>query len=521
MKSIIQQDVEIEITPGFCTKSVDVARSCYVDPSLCVEIRCMADYRACMNVGPPGFYVANLTSSSQYWCTVLASNHANIPDFGCHPSGVTYESHVCKNYINDTVSCHYDGFDCWYLRSVSADGSQHVERCDRIDCSGPFCNGNMFVGTQRVTQCNFNAYSPMAMACHDENTTSTNIYPFCHKSRTTDVLSTFIQYHRDTTAEGSEFDVLFDAHLQTFELEYNSTFSVNYSSTCGDDGSCGMYVRFSSMQAMVTPPAPPTPPPPAHPPQIPSLPDPPPPPPCYDTIVDDTSSVLVGTWLHSTDVGGYYGSGYMHDNNQSKGFAMAVFDSLGVFDGNNYDLLIKYTTHPNRASNTKLVITSGSSNATIHIDQRVSASEWNSLGQFLLTDTSSIRVDNTDTDGYVVVDAFKFSCATTSQTESASCVNSDTYSSFSKPYDGSASVVDLLNIISALNGNNDNYNLQQRIDKCLDIDGDGVDNNDLQAFINVISGLSVPPLPVSTDNSPGGCACSTTNTLAYARCVCF
>ena len=193
-KSIVHSNKSVEVSPVFCTKSVDIARSCMLDANLCETKRCMSDYQACAGIGIPGFYVANTTLLSQYWCTDVVSTHTVIPNYGCISTGTPgqYESYVCLNDMKSMVSCYYDGFDCWYLKSITSGGTQHVQKCQKLDCVGHGCSGDgKFVGTKRTTDCNFQSYSAMALGCSTEDGPMSTVYPFCHSSPFNEFLSQF------------------------------------------------------------------------------------------------------------------------------------------------------------------------------------------------------------------------------------------------------------------------------------------------------------------------------------------
>ena len=200
----------------------------------------------------------------------------------------------------------------------------------------------------------------------------------------------------------------------------------------------------------------------------------------------------------------------------------AIFSASFLHTGNSYKVYAKYAAHQNRASNTLVHVSTQYENVSIQLDQRTSPQEWNLIGEYLLSQDSSILVSNENTDGYVVVDAFKFECATMSQTDAASCVGDNGYASFSKPYDSSASIVDVLNVLSVVNGMNNDYNMQQRIDKCLDLDGDGLDSDEIQSLVNSISGVSSPVVSANSESdSISSCpSCMAFGDISYTRCVC-
>jgi hypothetical protein len=129
--------------------------------------------------------------------------------------------------------------------------------------------------------------------------------------------------------------------------------------------------------------------------QLPSLPG---------LFLDDLDAAAKGFWVESTFGGKYLAAGYLHDNNQDKGNAWLEFHP-GVTG--RFDVRLAYVAYNNRATNVPVTVAHVGGQSTIHVNQRLAPpidGRFISLGTFQLDKRSTIRVANTATDGYVVVD---------------------------------------------------------------------------------------------------------------------
>jgi hypothetical protein len=135
-------------------------------------------------------------------------------------------------------------------------------------------------------------------------------------------------------------------------------------------------------------------------------------------IVDnsDTNGVAItGAWVSSTATPGYYGTSYIHDNNTNKGACSVRFTPTLPADGA-YTVYARWTTNPNRATNTPIdVIYPGGSN-TFFVNQQASNGVWVPLltTNFLAGTGAYVVVRNAGTfisaaNGYVIADAVRFS----------------------------------------------------------------------------------------------------------------
>ncbi len=126
-------------------------------------------------------------------------------------------------------------------------------------------------------------------------------------------------------------------------------------------------------------------------------------------VVDDEQTQRSGTWGVSTAIGPFVERGYRHDGNDSKGDRTISF-TTPVSPGR-YELRLAYTANPNRASNVPVTIEHAGGVATKTINQRNPPAIdglYVSLGTYTFTNSGTVHITNTDTDGYVIADAVVF-----------------------------------------------------------------------------------------------------------------
>jgi hypothetical protein len=123
-------------------------------------------------------------------------------------------------------------------------------------------------------------------------------------------------------------------------------------------------------------------------------------------IIDDSAAVGIGTWTASAANAGYYGTGYLHDGNASKGTKSMTFTPQIPLAGT-YPVFLRWTADANRASNVPVTISHTAGTSTVTVNQRTNGGAWFLLGNFPFAAGSAgyIRIDTTGTDGYVVADA--------------------------------------------------------------------------------------------------------------------
>ncbi|MBL9135270.1 MAG: hypothetical protein JNK85_05355 [Verrucomicrobiales bacterium] len=131
-----------------------------------------------------------------------------------------------------------------------------------------------------------------------------------------------------------------------------------------------------------------------------------------DLLVDNSDGAtqveLVGAWSTSSTAPGFWGANYLHDGNAAKGTKTATFiPTVGI--AGNYEVFIWYTADANRASNVPIDIIHSAGTATVTLNQRLTGSQWVSLGtyNFAVGTAGRVRIRTTGTDGYVIADAIK------------------------------------------------------------------------------------------------------------------
>ena len=118
-----------------------------------------------------------------------------------------------------------------------------------------------------------------------------------------------------------------------------------------------------------------------------------------------------GRWGPSIYTKPYVGSGYIHDQNSGKGKKSVAF-SLTAPETGRYEVRLAYTAEPNRATNAPVRIDSPAGSKRVMINQRNAppvADHFYRLATLELEkgQTVYVTVSNSDTDGYVVVDALQ------------------------------------------------------------------------------------------------------------------
>lgn len=129
-------------------------------------------------------------------------------------------------------------------------------------------------------------------------------------------------------------------------------------------------------------------------------------------VIDDSQAKKTGDWSVSASVGGFVGSGYLHDDNADKGEKLVRFEAR-VDKAGSYEIRLAYTANPNRATNVSVTIESGDTKLAVTVNQKQAPTldrAWVSLGKVTATAGQSIAVtvSNQKTNGYVIVDAVQF-----------------------------------------------------------------------------------------------------------------
>ncbi|WP_442506608.1 reprolysin-like metallopeptidase [Novipirellula sp. SH528] len=120
--------------------------------------------------------------------------------------------------------------------------------------------------------------------------------------------------------------------------------------------------------------------------------------------VNDPSS----QFFSSSSAGGFVGSNYIAAPAGST--ATATWTPTLANSGQQYQVYVRYTSHPMRATNATYVVThDNGTTTTVTIDQTSGGGSWVSLGTFTLNDgTASVQLQTTGANQYVVADAVRF-----------------------------------------------------------------------------------------------------------------
>jgi hypothetical protein len=124
-------------------------------------------------------------------------------------------------------------------------------------------------------------------------------------------------------------------------------------------------------------------------------------------VVDDTKATLTGTWSPSNIAAGVH-RGYQHDGDKRDGKSTATFTA--DLEPHEYEILIAYTPNQNRATNVPITIKTGRKISRFILNQRQSpkVGTFHPIARLHLAGPTSVIISNTDTDGYVIIDAVRF-----------------------------------------------------------------------------------------------------------------
>ncbi len=128
-------------------------------------------------------------------------------------------------------------------------------------------------------------------------------------------------------------------------------------------------------------------------------------------VLDDNAAELKGLWARSTNFKPYIGDGYVHDDRKADGKSVATFRFKTPKSGR-YELRMAYSAHETRATNVPIVIHSGVHKTELIVDQTTalpSGEQFRFLETIELSTEADtvITVSNTDTDGFVILDALQ------------------------------------------------------------------------------------------------------------------
>jgi len=124
---------------------------------------------------------------------------------------------------------------------------------------------------------------------------------------------------------------------------------------------------------------------------------------------DASGITLTGAWTTSTSEPGYNGANFLHDGDTNKGSKSVRFTPT-LDKAGSYEVFARWTSAPDRATNTPFDITHSGGTTTVAVNQQLNGGQWRSLGvyNFAAGTAGNILVRNDGTTGYVVADAVRF-----------------------------------------------------------------------------------------------------------------
>lgn|GEM_PF-647749 len=134
-------------------------------------------------------------------------------------------------------------------------------------------------------------------------------------------------------------------------------------------------------------------------------------PPQPEVIVDNSDPAVVASegWLPSSSTPGFVGPDYLHDSAEGQG-SKQVFFPFGTAAPGFQRVYLRWTSHPNRASNVPVEIRHEGGTVERRIDQRSGGGSWKLLAivPFSGAAGEGVRVGNAGADGHVIADAVGF-----------------------------------------------------------------------------------------------------------------
>ncbi len=124
-----------------------------------------------------------------------------------------------------------------------------------------------------------------------------------------------------------------------------------------------------------------------------------------EVVLDDGAATVLytGSWAFASTVSGFTGDGY-HYHSAGDGSNRVRWPA----PSGKYEVFVRWTSGPNRASNATYSIAHSGGSATVAVDQRDGGGAWRSLGTFTFT-TVDQGITLTDrADGVVVADAVRW-----------------------------------------------------------------------------------------------------------------
>jgi hypothetical protein len=127
-------------------------------------------------------------------------------------------------------------------------------------------------------------------------------------------------------------------------------------------------------------------------------------------IIDNGNpgAAQVGSWTSGANPG-FWGTGYLHDQNSGKGTKSVRYTPNLPFSGD-YDVFAWWVADPNRASNVPFDIIHARGTNRVLVNQTLNGSTWVRLFRtnFVAGQGGGVVIRNDNTSGYVVADAVRF-----------------------------------------------------------------------------------------------------------------
>ncbi len=122
---------------------------------------------------------------------------------------------------------------------------------------------------------------------------------------------------------------------------------------------------------------------------------------------DTGTTTLVGGWSPSVSVPGFEGANYVYTSPGSN--STATFTPTIAVAGQ-YEVSVKYSSHPNRASNAKVSVAHADGTFAVSQNQKTGGGVFQSLGvfNFAAGTAGHVIIDAAGSDGYVTADAVQF-----------------------------------------------------------------------------------------------------------------
>lgn len=126
-------------------------------------------------------------------------------------------------------------------------------------------------------------------------------------------------------------------------------------------------------------------------------------------VIDNQKAELTGSWIQADTIFPRVGASYHHDDNQGKGELRARYRA--ELEPGKYEVRVSWPVNPNRATNVPVAIHHAGGKKQIVVDQTKRPKidgVFQSLGIFKFDGNAEVEITNTDTDGYVILDAVQF-----------------------------------------------------------------------------------------------------------------